>query len=99
MKNSKYIKEAETTSGYGDRIVLYYFTNEKKILTNEDSVTKYGVGIIMYTQLPNQRTQRESRVVEGIFCTRKEAEDFVDVLCRGLVTPITLEDIVSDKVG
>ena len=98
MSKEAYIREAETTSGYGDRIVLYYFTNEKKIHTSDGIVTKYGVGIIMYTQSPNERTRREKKSVEGIFRTKEEAERFADVLCNGLVTPITLDDIVADAV-
>ena len=99
MRNSNYIREAETTSVYGDRIVLYYFANEKKINTSDGEVTKYGVGIIMYTQMPNQRTRRERKDAEGIFSTKREAEEFADILCRGLVTPVSLDDIVADKVG
>ena len=98
MKDAMYIRETETVSGYGDRIVLYYFTNEKRILTLEGEIIRYGVGIAMYTQLPGERTKRERKVMEGIFRTKEEAEEFVDVLCRGLVTPITLEDIVADNV-
>ncbi|MBE7032597.1 MAG: hypothetical protein E7406_00030 [Ruminococcaceae bacterium] len=98
MKDAMYIRETETISGYGDRIVLYYFTNEKRILTLEGEIIRYGVGIAMYTQLPGERTKRERKVMEGIFRTKEEAEEFVDVLCRGLVTPITLEDIVADNV-
>ena len=98
MGESMYVRETETVSGYGDRIVLYYFTNEKRIFTPSGEIVKYGVGIAMYTQLPNERTQRERKVIEGIFRTKKEAEAFVDVLCRGLVTPITLEDVVADAV-
>ncbi len=99
MNESMYVRETETISGYGDRIVLYYFTNEKRILTLDGEITKYGVGIAMYTQLPGERTKRERKVMEGIFRTKAEAEEFVDVLCRGKVTPITLEDIVADSVG
>ena len=98
MKDAMYIRETETVSGYGDRIVLYYFTNEKRILTLEGEIIRYGVGIAMYTKLPGERTKRERKVMEGIFRTKEEAEEFVDVLCRGLVTPITLEDIVADNV-
>ena len=99
MKESMYVRETETVSGYGDRIVLYYFTNEKPIRTLDGEIIRYGVGIAMYTQLPGERTKRERKVMEGIFRSKEEAEEFVDVLCRGMVTPITLEDIVADCVG
>ncbi len=99
MPEKAYIREAETESAAGDRILLYYHTNEKKIKTSSGECLRYGVSITMYTQRTGQRTHRERKVMEGIFSTRKEAEKFVDVLCRGLVTPITLEDIVADCVG
>ena len=98
MAEPMYIRETETVSVLGDRIVLYYFTSEKKVINADGESVKYGVGIAMYTQFPNERTQRERKVMEGIFDTKKEAEQFVDVLCKGCVTPITLEDIVADNV-
>lgn len=99
MSEKAYIREAETESASGDRILLYYHTNEKKIKNSSGECVRYGVSITMYTQRRGQRTRREKKVMEGIFGTRKEAAKFVDVLCRGLVTPITLEDIVADCVG
>jgi len=98
MTKNTYIREAETESAVGDRILLYYHTNEKKTKTLSGEGKKYGVSITMYTQRTGERTHRERKSMEGIFNTQKEAERFVDVLCNGLVTPITLEDIVADCV-
>ena len=98
MREPMYIRQAETESIMGDRIVLYYYTTEKKQGSKDAEIVKYGVGIDMYTQLPNQRALKEQKVVDGLFNFKREAEKFIDILCDGLVTPSTLEDIISDNL-
>lgn len=99
MTEPMYIRQTETESIMGDRIVLYYFTQEKKSMFNGEEKISYGVGIDMYTQLPDERTIRERKVAEGIFTSKRDAEKFIDMLCRGSVTPATLEDIISDNAN
>ena len=99
MAETTYIREAETENEAGDRILLCYHTNEKKIKNSSGESIRYGVGLTMYTQRLGERTRCEKMSMEGIFTTLNEARRFVDVLWRGLVTPITLEDIVADCVG
>ena len=98
MEEPMYIRQAETESIMGDRIILYYFTKETRTKTLFCDELRYGVGIDMYTQLPDHRTLKERKIAEGIFETKRDAENFVDVLCRGVVTPATLEDIIADNV-
>lgn len=98
MEEPMYIRQAETESIMGDRIVLYYFTKETRAKTLLGEKVRYGVGIDMYTQLPGQRTLKERKIAEGIFETKREAEKFIDVLCRGVVTPATMDDIIADNV-
>ena len=85
-----YMRHTETQSIRGDKIILYYFTYEGN--------SRYGVGIDMYTQRPEERTLRERKIVEDIFSKKGDAEKFVDTLCRGYVTPATLEDIIKDNI-
>lgn len=98
MREVNYIRETETESIMGDKIYLCYFITE---LEDKDSLSgkKYGVGIDMYTQKPSQRTDKERKVVSGIFKTKLEAELFVQLLCKSYVTPISLEDIIEDNVA
>lgn len=98
MTEPMYIRQTETESILGDRIVLYYFTSERKETVGGSEVIRYGVGIDMYTQLPHQRTTKERKVVEGVFRLKRDAERFIDLLCEGCVTPTTLEDIINDNV-
>ena len=99
MKEPMYIRQTQTESIMGDRIVLYYFTQEKKTVVDGKESLRYGIGIDMYTQLPDERTIRERKIAEGVFPSKREAEKFIDVLCRGCVTPATLDDIISDNVN
>ena len=93
-----YMRQAETRSIMGDKIVLYYFTQEGRKESEDKENVRYGVGIDMYTQMPEERTLRERKIVEDIFSKKSDAEKFIDVLCRGYVTPATLEDIISDNI-
>ena len=78
--------------------MLYYFTWETESKINGEAAPRYGVGIDMYTQLPNERTLRERKIAEDIFANKREAEFFVNMLCKGTVTPATLNDIIDDYV-
>ena len=98
MAEPMYIRQTETESILGDRIVLYYFTTEKKDKIGETETVRYGIGIDMYTQLPHQRTIKERRVVDSVFRSKRDAQKFIDVLCDGCVTPSSLEDIINDNL-
>ena len=98
MGEPMYIRKAETESIMGDRIVLYYFTSETHSNPASDGKIRYGVGIDMYTQLPGERTLKERKIAEGVFASKRDAEKFIDILCHGVVTPSTLEDIIADNV-
>ena len=98
MRNPSYIRQTETESIMGDRIVLYYFTEEKSETEDGGINTSYAVGIDMYTQLPDQRTLKERKVSEAIFTKKHDAEKFIDMLCKYIVTPATLDDIIADNV-
>ncbi len=98
MGEPMYIRQTETESIMGDRIILYYFTNETRESRPGGETIRYGVGIDMYTQLPGERTLKERKIAESVFETKREAEKFIDILCKGVVTPSTLDDIIEDSV-
>lgn len=98
MAEPMYIRKTETESIMGDKIILYYFTYETEKPCKKGRNLSFGIGIDMYTQLPNERTVRERKIAEGIFASKREAEAFIDRLCNGFVTPSTLDDIIEDNI-
>ncbi len=86
----KYIAQKQTENEKGDKIYLFYFVTE-----GEDG---FGAGIDMYTQSANRRTAKEQKCTKNLFRSREEASRFVNTLASGLVTPLTLSDIVEDKI-
>lgn len=50
----------------------------------------YGIRISSFTG--------ESESVENIFTSKKEAQEVLKLLCEGLVTPITLRDVLTDYI-
>ena len=63
MGEPMYIRQTETESIQGDRIILYYFTVEKRKPSGREEIFRYGVGIDMYTQLPGERTLKERKII------------------------------------
>ncbi len=90
MKEQKYIMQKETQSETGDKIFLCYF-----LIKGEDK--RFGIGIDMYTQSANRRTERERKSINNVFASKSEAIRFIKIIAQGLVTPIALADIIKDK--
>lgn len=98
MEETIYIRQTETESAMGDKIYLCYFISQ---IPEDESPggKRYGVGIDMYTQKPSERTNKERKIVNGIFKTKLEAELFIQLLSGGYVTPTTLDDVIEDNIG
>ena len=94
MEKTKYTAQKEVMSEDGDKIYLCYFITE-----SENKDMKYGVGIDMYTQTAHQRTEKETKCVNGIFKSKGEAHIFINMLSEGTVTPTTLLDIIEDNIA
>ena len=95
MHEPTYILKNETTGLYGERIILYYFTCE-----NKDNVHKpFGVGIDMYTQDYGKRTTKERKIIDAVFSNKRDAENFLNIICKCTVTPTSLSDVVDDHIS
>ncbi len=99
MAEPTYLITNETENELGDRVVLYYYVIESKPKQNEFNSKTYGIGIDMYTQLPGQRTLKEKKYIEDVFTNEKDAKKMTDILCRGCVTPVTLKDVLYDRLS
>ncbi len=99
MAEPKYLITNETENELGDRVVLYYYVIESKPEKNEFKAKTYGIGIDMYTQHPGQRTLKEKKYIENVFTSEKDAKTMTDILCRGCVTPVTLKDVLYDRLS
>ena len=88
MREKKYIAQKQTQDENGDKIYLCYFITKAE---------RFGVGIDMYTQSASRRTQRERKSINNIFFSKAEAIHFAKTIADGLVTPMSLGDILEDK--
>ena len=91
MREPAYILKNETKGINGEKIVLYYFTCE-----NTTQRKAYGIGIDMYIQDHGMRTTKERKVVDNVFFNKRDAEKFLEIICRCFVTPTSLEDVIYD---
>lgn len=98
MQEPSYILKNETTGINGERIILYYFTSETD---EKESFQKkaYGIGIDMYTQDYGMRTTRERKIIDRVFLDKRDAESFLNIICKCCVTPTSLADVIYDYIS
>lgn len=77
------------TEPFGDGEIFYYLT-EQVIFTEEGAFKRFGA---MVESSGGERAQ-----VTDIFGDRARTEQLIAKLRRGLVTPVTLVDVVYDEV-
>lgn len=66
-----------------------YFVVETRVALEGGAVQRYGVAV-------ERAGERAS--FGDVFATEEEARGFLDELCRGQVTPVTLGDVVYDRL-
>lgn len=74
---------------FEDGVISYYLT-ESKIATEEGAFTRFGARI--------EKSGGEHAQALDIFGDRRKASMFIQELADGLVTPVTLLDIVCDRL-
>lgn len=77
------------TQPFENGVISYYLT-ESEITTDEGSFTRFGAMV--------EKSDGERAQALDIFGDRQKANSFIHELSDGLVTPVTLLDIVSDRL-
>ncbi|MBP3359515.1 MAG: hypothetical protein J6N52_01560 [Clostridia bacterium] len=78
-----------------------YEMNLKYYVTEDNTpggAPLYGVRIVKSYNLPESTYNEEENEIRRIFSNRADAENFLDVLCRGTVTPMSLNDIAEEYI-
>lgn len=87
------IKELIETNRKGFMKLEYYAT--KEVIENEH--TKYGIEIVKKEYI-NKNFIQETNNINNVTNDEKQIEEIISVLKRNKVTPIGLDDIISDLV-
>lgn len=77
------------TQPFGNGEISYYLT-ESEITTEEGSFTRFGAMV--------EKSDGERAQALDIFGDRQKANSLIRELSDGLVTPVTLLDVVSDRL-
>ena len=77
----------------GDIILLYRLTEEAAGPGGFPGEAMYSLSV---TKVDCGGTRREVRCLPDITRSRAEAERIFDLISRGMVTPCTLDEVVSD---
>lgn len=80
----------------GERIELEYYKTISKLFANGNRET-YGIGIVKkYKDTKNEKI--ESREINNILLEEKQTEKLLKILINNKVTPIALDDVLTDLI-
>ncbi len=80
----------------GERIKLEYYKTISKLFTNEGRKT-YGIGIV--EKIKKAGLERlESKEIHNILIEEKQIENLLKILVANKVTPIALDDVLTDLI-
>ena len=75
-------------------MTVEYYLTEEYLCKRYSKIKKYG---ILINKLCDN--SRETKHIRDIFYRLCDAEEFIDILIRNKVTPITLEDVIKDYIS
>lgn len=78
---------------------LDYYILAKSVRVEEKQVLRYGVEIYKRARRKDGRPYAEYRKIFDVFATEAEAREFLRLLARNAVTPISMKDVVEDVLG
>ena len=80
----------------GERIKLEYYKTISKLFANGNRET-YGIGIVKKCR-NNGKEKFESREINNILVEEKQTEKLLKILVDNKVTPIALDDVLTDLI-
>lgn len=80
----------------GERIKLEYYKTISKLFANGNRET-YGIGIVKKYK-DTKKKKIESREINNILLEEKQTEKLLKILINNKVTPIALDDVLTDLI-
>lgn len=80
----------------GERIKLEYYKTISKLFANGNRET-YGIGIVKKYK-DTKKEKIESREINNILLEEKQTEKLLKILINNKVTPIALDDVLTDLI-
>ena len=87
---------ATLQNGYEMRIEYYLIP--EKISQDYTDLMRYGVKIKMTSLFDGGGRAEEIKQITNVFYRLSDAEDFIRLLIRNKVTPVSLRDVVEDYI-
>lgn len=78
--------------------ILYYYITKDMVVEDGESMESYGVEIHKYRSDEQGVEQTQKKAVNDISSDKKTVERFISLLSDNDVTPVTLFDVVYDKI-
>lgn len=91
MYKNPHAKITTTDEGGNVFYLEYYITKDCTPVNDTIQVWTYGVVVQKHTHFDT-----ESASAPALFTSNQQAIEFVDLMSRNIVTPVTLPDIVED---
>ena len=80
----------------GERIKLEYYKTISKLFANGNREA-YGIGIVKKYK-DTKKEKIESREINNILLEEKQTEKLLKILINNKVTPIALDDVLTDLI-
>ena len=80
-----------------DMILDYYMIRES-ICDDYCNLMRYGAKVVKTTRSPGGGKVIELKQINNIFYREDDADEFIKLIMRNEVTPVTLMDVVEDYI-
>lgn len=81
-----------------NNMALDYYMIRESICDDYCNLMRYGVKIIKTTKSPGGGKTVELKQINNIFYREADADEFLKLIMRNKVTPVTLMDVVEDYI-
>ena len=81
-----------------ERIELEYYIVSERIGFENCNLMSYGIRVKKTAFYDGGGKSVEMNQINNVFYRKEDAEEFMDIIIRNKVTPVTLRDVVEDYI-
>jgi len=79
-------------------MTLEYYLNEEYLCEQFSDLKRYGITIVKTSVYPDKKKTEERKTINDIFYKKEDACNFLDILIKTTVTPLSFQDVVEDYI-
>ncbi len=79
-------------------MTLEYYLNEEYLCEQFSDLKRYGITIVKTSVYSDMKKTEESKTINDIFYKKEDACNFLDILIKNTVTPLSFQDVVEEYI-